>query len=175
MCISPVHHRKWHTRSSTRKSFLATNSPMARCSKSNQSDNTLSSSEWSPMRRPRPHSVSGRLPSYASPTFSSQAHHGRSAEKKVDGNQHVCHRFRKFLLYTRPTFTFTFRDSGQRSSSPGYSSATSRCLSRYGDCLTRLYKSIIVQKLLLYNIFLIENFLSSVAVVFCDSGFPPYF
>ncbi|KAK2179303.1 hypothetical protein NP493_497g02029 [Ridgeia piscesae] len=72
-----------------------TTAPIARRPKSSYSDNTLSSSEWSPMRRPRPHSVGGRLPSYASPTFSSQAHQGRSTEKKADGNQLVCHRFRK--------------------------------------------------------------------------------
>ena len=118
-----------------RPSFLAaTTAPIARRPKSSHSDNTLSSSEWSPMRRPRPHSVGGRLPSYASPTFSSQAHQGRSTEKKADGNQLVCHRFRKFLLYTRPTFSFTFafRGSGQRSSSPGHTGTVqpdSCCLS----------------------------------------------
>ena len=41
----------------------------------------------SPMgRKPRPHSIAGRLPGYATPTFASQARHGRNTDKKFTGN-----------------------------------------------------------------------------------------
>ena len=71
--------------------------------KSSQSDLTMSSSDGSPVRRPRPHSIAGRLPNYASPTVSFQVRTSRSTEKKSAGNLTVCYRFRKlsscFLLY----------------------------------------------------------------------------
>ena len=66
--------------------------------KSSQSDLTMSSSDGSPVRRPRPHSIAGRLPNYATPTVSFQVRTSRSTEKKSAGNLTVCYRFRKLSL-----------------------------------------------------------------------------
>ena len=79
--------------------------------KNSQSDLTMSaSSDGSPIRRPRPHSVAGRLPSYASPTVSSKIRISRDTEKKSSpGNLTVCYRFSKFMLshvYFSPSFHF---------------------------------------------------------------------
>lgn len=95
--------------------------------KSSQSQHTESSAGGdgpggSPTRRPpRPHSIAGRVPSYASPTVSSAIRTGRSMEKKSSqvaatanananasansssggdiGNQQVCFRFSKLCVY----------------------------------------------------------------------------
>ena len=60
--------------------------PLSRRARSSHSDHTMSSSDGSPIRKPRPHSIAGRFPSYASHTVSSQARLGRSEEKKDTGN-----------------------------------------------------------------------------------------
>ena len=55
--------------------------PLSRRPRSSHSDHTVSSGDGSPIRKPRPHSIAGRMPSYASHTVSSQLRIGRSAEK----------------------------------------------------------------------------------------------
>ena len=69
------------------QSFIASRhtSPAMRRPRSSQSDHTMSSSDGSPVRKPRPHSIAGRLPSYATPTVSSSARTGRNPDKKITG------------------------------------------------------------------------------------------
>ena len=108
-CIS---HPRPHTIRPFPETFLQSiaTPPMKR-PKSSQSDLAMSaSSDGSPIRRPRPHSVAGRLPSYASPTVSSQIRMSRDSEKKSSGNLTVCYRFSKFMLchlyFSSPHFIF---------------------------------------------------------------------
>ena len=106
------HHHVTEPRPETSLQSVAT-PPMKR-PKSSQSDLAMSaSSDGSPIRRPRPHSVAGRLPSYASPTVSSQIRMSRDSEKKSSGNLTVCYRFSKFMLchryFTSASFHFHHR------------------------------------------------------------------
>ncbi len=80
--------------------------PVNRRPRSSQSDHTVSSSgDASPIRKPRPHSIAGRVPGYAAHTVSSQARLGRSTEKKLTGNlPPLCTRPLSFLcsLFSSP-------------------------------------------------------------------------
>ena len=59
--------------------------PSSRRPNSSHSDQTLSSGDGSPVRKPRPHSIAGRLPSYMSSTASSEARLGRNRNVKLTG------------------------------------------------------------------------------------------
>ena len=59
--------------------------PSSRRPNSSHSDQTLSSGDGSPVRKPRPRSIAGRLPSYMSSTASSEARLGRNRNVKLTG------------------------------------------------------------------------------------------
>ena len=76
--------------------------PSSRRPNSSHSDQTLSSGDGSPVRKPRPHSIAGRLPSYMSSTASSEARLGRNRNVKLTG------KIKQFTAATHPTTGLKF-------------------------------------------------------------------